>query len=539
MAEDNNRDAKQISKREAKRAAKIEAKRRKLAEKRTGRTESEAPAPEGIIPPISEAAVTDAVDPEEAKVPVEEVGSEDVLTEEEVIDSKDAVPEEEQPARRQVTADSANVERRVTKESSEEIERKKAAGESIEANAPAVREAGIVPVDGKSALAERRSNMGKDRKLLKKGAGFVGSKAKSLGARAWHGLRNASPAFLMKCAVALIVLIGIIFGALEVADYYDKKSDVIMTDAGFEHAAKYSDCVPLIGIDISEHQEGEIDWEKVKSSGVDYVFIRAGYRAADNGKLYADKRFESNMEAAEKSGLMVGVYFYSQALTPEEGKEEAEYVLEKVKEYDIKMPLVIDYEIYKDGRLDKKIQAGDLYAASFYHDIVLGFTETVEAAGYESAVYANKDMLTNYMQWDLIDDMATIWLARYEKDADFEEDYWLWQCSDEGVTGGITANVDQNFWYLEPEKVYPTRAKHKKSTISVGDCRISFRNDTVKLHNFRAEPKFAMTYEGTGMKEGRDYVSSVVHNTQEGTGYVIIRGIGKYKDWIMYPFTID
>ena len=178
---------------------------------------------------------------------------------------------------------------------------------------------------------------------------------------------------------------------------------------------------------------------------------------------------------------------------PGEAKEEAEYVLDLVKDYDITMPLVIDYEIYEGGRLDKKIQAGELYAASFYHDIVLGFTNTVEAAGYESAVYANRSMLTNYMQADLIDDMATIWLAKYDRTADFDADYWFWQCSENGRAGGIEGSVDQNFWYIQPEKVYETRARHKKSAVSVRDCRISFRKSVTRLRNFRAVPKFDMT----------------------------------------------
>lgn len=348
-----------------------------------------------------------------------------------------------------------------------------------------------------------------------------------------------TPKLIAASAFALLVLIGIVWGALEIADYLDKKPEFIVTDEGFSHADKFDGCVPLNGIDVSVHQEGEINWERVKSSGVDFVFVRAGYRAADNGSLHKDENFDANMKGAEKAGLMVGAYFYSQALTPGEAKEEAEYVLDLVKDYDITMPLVIDYEIYEGGRLDKKIQAGELYAASFYHDIVLGFTNTVEAAGYESAVYANRSMLTNYMQADLIDDMATIWLAKYDRTADFDADYWFWQCSENGRSGGIEGSVDQNFWYIQPEKVYETRARHKKSAVSVRDCRISFRKSVTRLRNFRAVPKFDMTYDGKGMREGRDYISSVVHNTQSGTGYVIVRGIGKYKDWIMYPFEIE
>ena len=351
--------------------------------------------------------------------------------------------------------------------------------------------------------------------------------------------RQVSPTFVLRCIAALAGLILIICIALRIAEVNERKTDVFVSDEGYNHAAQFDGCAHLVGIDVSVHQKGEINWKQVKTSGVDYVFVRAGYRAADDGSLHADENFAANVKKARKAGLMVGAYFYSQALTPGEAKEEAEYVLRMVKGYDLTMPIAIDYEIYKDGRLDKKIQAGELYAASLYHDIVLGFTNTVEKAGYESAVYASRDMLTNYMQADLLDDMATIWLARYDSDAGLNADYRFWQFTENGRVGGIEGDVDMNFWYFRPEKIYETRAKHKKNAVSVGDCRISFKRSSYKLKGLRAVPKYDITYEGKGLKEGRDYVSRVVHNTKSGTGYVIVRGIGKFKDWISYPFTIE
>lgn len=205
------------------------------------------------------------------------------------------------------------------------------------------------------------------------------------------------------------------------------------------------------------------------------------------------------------------------------------------------MPLAIDFEIYEGGRLDQKIQAGELYAASLYHDIVLAFCNAVHEAGYESAIYANRDMLTNYMQADLLDDSATIWLARYNKKAGLDADYMFWQCSDEGVVGGIEGNVDHDFWYVEPNKVYKTRAAgvKEKRRISIGNCRVAFQRSVTKLKRGRANPKLGITYEGKGLKEGRDYILTVVRNTQPGTGYIMIRGIGLYKNWMMVPFEIE
>ena len=484
----NNSDSKQ-SRKDAKRDARIEAKRRKLAEQRAERTADPAAK---AAPPVQ----ADVQKTAEAK----------------------------KSAERKITPDSANRERRAIIQESD------------------LKPKTTDPGSHEISMAAGSASAGKGNAVKSSGKGKT----------IWNGFLKAlkwiirkirsvnwTPKYIATCCFALLVLIFLIWGALEFADYTDKKPDAYMTDEGFHHDDRFDGCAALIGIDVSEHQKGEINWERVKSSGADYVFIRAGYRAADNGSLHTDKNFKANMKGAEKAGLMVGVYFYSQALTPGEGKEEAEYVLDLIKDYDISMPVVIDYEIYEGGRLDKKIQAGELYAASLYHDIVLGFTNTVEAEGYESAVYASHDMLTNYMQADILDDMATIWLARYDSVANLDADYWFWQCSDKGKASGIEGSVDQNFWYVEPEKVYETRAKHKKKAVSVRECRISFRRSVTRLRNFRAMPKFDMTYEGKGMKEGRDYVSSVVRNTKAGTGYVIIRGIGKYKDWIMYPFEIE
>ena len=342
---------------------------------------------------------------------------------------------------------------------------------------------------------------------------------------------------------AVLVFLLVVYGIFQIKDYFNKRTDYRVTDEGFTHAARFENAVPLYGIDVSEHQPAEINWERIKTSGVDYVFARAGYRGTDKGGLHIDENFEKYVKEADKAGLMIGAYFYSQALTPEEAIEEADFLLEQVKSYNITLPLVIDYEIYKGGRLDKKIDAGEMYAASLYHDVVLAFCRHVEEAGYESAVYANKDMLTNYMQADLLDDSATIWLARYDEKAGLKADYWFWQCSDSGQAGDMDELIDRDFWYMEPGKVYPTRGKTKRISdeqrISIGDCQIHFKEYSSELHHFRAVPKFSMTYDGRGMRKGRDYVASAVKNTEVGTGYVIIRGIGKYKDWIMYPFKID
>ena len=396
-----------------------------------------------------------------------------------------------------------------------------------------------------STDTEDKKNARKTARIEAKRRRLAQSQAENTGGSGGRRRSGRALPFRVKFRIGL-VLLSFIFAVgsiVSLSDYLSKRPDYRVTDEGFTHASKFADAVPLIGIDISEHQSTDIKWKKVKSSGIDFVFIRAGYRGADTGSLHIDSSFETNLKAARKAGLMVGVYFYSQALDAKEGREEADFVLELLKSKDITLPVVIDYEIYPGGRLEEKINAGEMYAASFYHDAVLGFCKEVEAAGYESAVYANGDMLTNYMQADLLDDSATIWMAKYGSSADLDADYWFWQCTDSALAGGIDEKVDMDFWYVEPGKVYPTRAATKgvkdEKRISIGECRVSPQEVSAKLHNFRATPKFGVTYDGRGLRNGKDFIATVIRNTEKGTGYIMIRGIGKYKDWVMVPFTIE
>ena len=337
-------------------------------------------------------------------------------------------------------------------------------------------------------------------------------------------------------ASALMVLL-IVVGILKLIFYIGGISRIRLSDEGLTHADRYQNCVVVHGIDVSEHKN-DIKWKKVKSSGADFAFIRAGYRSVETGELKEDAKFRSNMKKAEKAGVMCGAYFFSQALNEEEAVEEAEYLLKLVKRYDVEMPLVIDYELYDGGRLQQKVEAGEMPAASMYHDVVLAFCRRVEKAGYESAVYANYDMLTNYMDSELLDDEAVIWAAQYGGACDVKGEYLYWQCAEDAAVGGVKGDVDHDIWYIEPGRVYSTSAKGKKDAVSIGDCKVEFDEDSYKLKDHKAKPKVTVTYEEKKLRQGKDYILSFVKNTESGTGYAIVRGTGKYRDWIAVPFTI-
>ena len=115
----------------------------------------------------------------------------------------------------------------------------------------------------------------------------------------------------------------------------------------------------------------------------------------------------------------------------------------------------------------------------------------------------------------------------------------FWQAGDNAAAGGIKGAVDLDFWYIEPGRVYTTEAKGKKKQISIEKCTVVFYDETTEIKNHRAVPEIEVSADGKSLKEGRDYEVSFIQNIEPGTGYAIVRGIKKYKDWIALPFTIE
>ncbi len=205
------------------------------------------------------------------------------------------------------------------------------------------------------------------------------------------------------------------------------------------------------GIDVSAHN-GEIDWEKV-SGEADFAFIRVGYRGYSNGTLSADKRAKYNLKHAKRAGMPVGVYFYSQAVTPEEAEEEADFVLNFIKNYRVTLPVVIDYEYaYDNGEL-----GGRLYNAVLGKnegaEIINAFTEKVSSAGYTAGVYASTNFYETKINVKKLDKSTVIWVADYNKNITYDGDYDIWQYSKSGSCGGVPSKyVDNNYWYLKERK---------------------------------------------------------------------------------------
>ncbi len=206
-------------------------------------------------------------------------------------------------------------------------------------------------------------------------------------------------------------------------------------DRGF---LRYRERDHLIGIDVSTHQE-DIDWQAVADSGVDFAILRAGYRGATAGKLYEDEHFADNLKGAREAGLMIGVYFFSQAINVEEAVEEAEYVCELLGRTDLALPVFYDWE-YLEGR----VPTPGLLPMT---ECAVAFCEEVEARGYKAGVYFNQDYGYNYLDLRELTEY-TLWLAEYGGIPQFPYLYHMVQYTDDGTVPGISGPVDLDLLFL-------------------------------------------------------------------------------------------
>lgn len=210
-----------------------------------------------------------------------------------------------------------------------------------------------------------------------------------------------------------------------------------------------------LGVDVSDHQ-GEIDWAAVAADGIDFAYVRAGYRGTTEGGLFVDEAYDTNVSAAQAAGLDVGVYFFSQATNVDEAKEEAAYVLELLGGRSLELPVAFDCEPMNPGTRISNIDSATLTETANV------FCSTIEEAGYRTILYGNAYDLARYNYLDVSGSSAeglyaaglapkrAIWFAEYdasEPSASF--DFAMWQYANDGTVAGISTAVDMNIRFTE------------------------------------------------------------------------------------------
>ena len=200
----------------------------------------------------------------------------------------------------------------------------------------------------------------------------------------------------------------------------------------FEDAiSRYKNENTKLGIDVSQWQ-GEIDWKKVKEAGAEFAIIRIGYQKGYDKENALDPYFIKNIEGAKKNGLDVGIYFYSYAKTKKEAEEQANFIADNLKDYEIDLPIAFDWESWSSF-----VKCN----MSFYdiNQVAKTYEKTLNNRGYKTSLYGSK----NYLQrvWN-VDEFENVWLAHYTEETDYDKKYYLWQMCNTGRIDGIGGDVD-------------------------------------------------------------------------------------------------
>ena len=201
-----------------------------------------------------------------------------------------------------------------------------------------------------------------------------------------------------------------------------------------------------LGVDVSEHQ-GDINWQEVKNAGIDFAFIRIGYRGyGESGDIKEDIKFENNFDKAKEAGIDVGVYFFSQAINEDEAREEARFVLEHLRGRVLELPVVYDPENIRDD-----VARTDNVTPEQFTKNTIAFNEEVKVAGYKPMVYSN--MLWEAFKFDMTKlKEYPFWYADYESRPQTPYDFTFWQYSEKASIAGIEGNMDMN---IEMVKISP------------------------------------------------------------------------------------
>ncbi len=216
---------------------------------------------------------------------------------------------------------------------------------------------------------------------------------------------------------------------------YDKNNYLICTK---------QDSYP--GVDVSSFQ-GEINWQRVKDSGIRFAMVRLGYRGYGKaGNMVEDEYARRNLEGARKAGLEVGAYFFSQATTIDEVDDEIFFFMQTLGDFELTMPIVLDWEYISDTARTANVDARTLTEMQKH------FCKTMVDFGYSPMVYFNWHLADNTLYLSELEDYP-FWLAFYQNRMTYPFRVEMWQYTCTGRVPGIAGDVDINVYMPDPTKL--------------------------------------------------------------------------------------
>lgn len=200
--------------------------------------------------------------------------------------------------------------------------------------------------------------------------------------------------------------------------------------------------VSFVGVDVSKYQD-YIDFPKLKKAGVDFCMIRLGVRGYGTGQLSVDDYYTENMKRAADAGLDIGVYFTSQAISEAEAVEEANMVIEHLKDYQISYPVAIDM-----GYVENDTARIEELSKSEKTKVIKKFLETIDAAGYLPMIHGDKEWFIKSIDLSKLTEYD-VWLSQEQDIPDYPYKFTMWQYSTTTIVDGISGQANVNISFVD------------------------------------------------------------------------------------------
>lgn len=192
--------------------------------------------------------------------------------------------------------------------------------------------------------------------------------------------------------------------------------------------------VSYFGMDISKSQ-GVVDFNKFRKAGGEFVMLKLGGRGYSSGQMVVDEMFPEYAKSALDADLHVGVYFFSQAATKAEAEEEAKLVIENLKGYTIKYPVVFRMET-----IGGDMTRIDDLTIKERTEVAKAFLDKIKSAGFIPMLYGDKEwLLTKYDLEQL--QQYEIWYAEAEDIPDYPYKMGMWQYKKDGAIDGVAGDI--------------------------------------------------------------------------------------------------
>ncbi len=265
------------------------------------------------------------------------------------------------------------------------------------------------------------------------------------------------------------------------------------------------------GIDVSYWQQN-IDWSQVASDNVQFAMLATRFRGN------VDPFFSPNADGASRNGIRLGAYIYSYATSVEMAQQEADFVLNLIKDYPISFPVVFDAE--DAGSL------GTLTPAQV-SDVINAFCSRIRDAGYYPMVYANEYWIQNKIDMSRLN--YDIWVAKYNERYTYQNPA-MWQCRNTGSVKGISGNVDIDYLYKDFTQVIPADTWR-----TIGGRRYYYKNHVMQKNAWAYDGQnwYYMNGEGqpsVGWLESGGHRFYLESDGRMATGWKELDGSWRYFD---------